>query len=689
MKLDPPATTQPPQSEEWGKLAVSVPLQAGIGLLSLPHTAEHVLNWAKAQGANLRPDSGPHMTGADFDATDPLMAGLPSSQGLTDSVNAGLHILGSPFGRDPSVYQPVTPTGQVAQAAGAAALSGGGGAARAATSALAGGTGDVIQQLTDDPVLSVLGGALSAFLAHNAASAGRSMLPSVAGTNQAAKVVAAVDNSPATALPQPSPGDVSAARSAVQTATGDIGPGLEPWQAGSSLRSDLQGRADQLGQARSDVAGTAYDAFRQRRPLGPDDISPFMARPGFRSALVSAGNAMKDEGLPPITDYVEFSPAGDPVNIKAGMPPDLLDRVKGQLDDAVNATAPGSRAQRTASILRDQFVSLLDTKYPAVAATADQPALAGYADIRQGFADASRPLDPMSYGPVAKTLDATRQYGQPPRYTLQDERVPDTFLKSPATKTDLEQLTAAFGGDRNAALGALEQHLIGRVQGAINPDGTLDQVAFDRAMAPYQKSLNGNVQYWFPGLAQKFATAKAAQGTLDTLTAQKAVSDSIAARDLRDDTGQITPASFNGWLRSNRDLIARSQSPEATMRLQAIGEALNDRSGGNLAETIATTAVPMALGAATGGAEAATKAIAGGMLQPVVQAVKAIPDRMRQAAFTNALERAVTDPAYAAQLADGMARQRGVAPLRALATSALTTLPASTAVQSLPKPASR
>ncbi len=74
-------------------------------------------------------------------------------------------------------------------------------------------------------------------------------------------------------------------------------------------------------------------------------------------------------------------------------------------------------------------------------------------------------------------------------------------------------------------------------------------------MAPYQKALNGNGGMWFPQLKKNFANAQAAQSTLETFTAQKAVGDSIASGGLRGTEGHVTAVSFNDWLSANKDGI--------------------------------------------------------------------------------------------------------------------------------------
>jgi hypothetical protein len=119
-------------------------------------------------------------------------------------------------------------------------------------------------------------------------------------------------------------------------------------------------------------------------------------------------------------------------------------------------------------------------------------------------------------------------------------------------------------------------------QRAVHPDGTLDSAAFAKAMRPYQKS-PGNVGMYFPELARKFASAKAAQGTLETLQAQRGLADAVGNGALRDGTGVITGASFGGWLRSNKEIISKTQSPGAVMRLQSMGTALQKAHPGELA----------------------------------------------------------------------------------------------------------
>ena len=138
----------------------------------------------------------------------------------------------------------------------------------------------------------------------------------------------------------------------------------------------------------------------------------------------------------------------------------------------------------------------------------------------------------------------------------------------------IDQLVTGYG-NKAAAEGALTQHLAGVAQQAVSPDGTLDAAKFAKLMQPYQKALNGNGGMYFPQLRQNFANAHAAQETLDTLTAQRGVGESIANGALRDTgTNNITAQSFNRWLGANTDQLTRAQGPQAVARLRQIGNAL-------------------------------------------------------------------------------------------------------------------
>jgi hypothetical protein len=462
--------------------------------------------------------------------------------------------------------------------------------------------------------------------------------PSNAGANAAGRVLQGVDNTGA-ALPAVSDADLTGAAADVRGATTAIADKAAPdFQVGQQVRDDLTTRADALKQARTDASDAGYDAFRQQLPVASSKLAPFMSSPSFRAAVRDANGAVLDEGGKPLSDYWDFNEAGDPIRLKnAAVPPDVLDRVRSKLGENIgNAAKQGQSAARTASTLADRFGDFLEENYP------------GYADIRAQFKENSRPLDALNTGAPAKVIESNRPYGGAPQYPLPAERVPDLFLRGPAVKTNLDQLVAAYGGDKAAAESALEQHLAEVAHWAVNPDGTLDAAKFAKAMQPYQKALNGNGGMWFPQLRKSFADAHAAQDTLDTLGAQKTVGNSIATGGLRGDEGHVTASSFNGWLKENGDAVARAQGPAALTRLQQIGNALKVAGKNGGAATAIEDAVPGVVGAVTGGADVG---ILGSMLGGKVTRALISPWTTRYAdAFNAAIEDAVRDPAAARAL---------------------------------------
>lgn len=676
------APAKPPQDPSAAMNFLSGLLRVPGAILGAPAVIKHFGNWANAQVLNAANGFSTNFTGADLDKNDPLMKVLPTSQSVDNAVFGATGV---------KPYEPISPLGKVGQAvttglgaglvdplAVAGDISRGVSAVRtiantgfnAVKTGLASGAANAVDQVApNNPGLDAgaaflthagLGGVgqLAKFGGGVAADTTRQVFaPTKQGEIEAGRVLTNVNNTQP-GLARPLDSDLAGAQSDVNAATGDIGAGLQPWQAGAQLRTGLQTRVDRLKAARAASVDPAYDAFRAQPALPAAALQPFMQSPSFKSALGAANAAVLDEGGEPLTKYFDLGDDGNTPSYLSGeaIPPDVLLRVKSQLGEAVNNAPAGSGTQRTATILNNRFGNFLEDQYPA---TEDFP---GYAAINQGYADASRPLDPMSYGPVEKVLDADKQFGQS-RYTFPDERIPDLFLRSNATRTDLNQLTSAFGGDKGAAMGALEQHLAGVAQSAVQPDGTLDSGAFDKAMQPYQKSL-GNLSMWFPNLAAKFATAKAAQGTLDTLQAQRGLADDISGGALRDDTGMVTGQSFGKWLGANKDAIAKTQSPGAVMRLQSMANALQGAQPGELADMVKSELLPAAAGAATFGLEGG---VLGTLLHKTTQTMFGGLDAKRQAAFSTALERATLDPVYASKLAANAAKRgQGISPARAL-----------------------
>jgi len=646
-------------------------------IIGTPAALVHAKHWVDAKVDNLA--TGGNKTGADVDKTSPLSSVLPTAEGVDKLVFGAT-------GTKP--YEPTSIGGKLGQAAitgvGAGLLDplALGGALKGAK-----GVGDVLLRLfkanagqagkvglastaaesaheiaPDSDILPVAAALLThsgAGLTADAARAGYGVLrpvlnPSGAAKTTAAKVLSGVDND-LPGLANPDDAAIQDAIDKTKQTTDALGDGLDDYTSGGNMRADLQGRKDALTAQRGEAADKAYTNFRAQPPMTVNRLQGFLTRPGFRSAMRDAGRDVLDEGGKPLTQYWDVEDAGalggadnvPGIRIKASaIPPDVLDRIKGKLDDAVSAARPGSRGQRTAQILRNDFVGALDDFYPN-----------SYPQTRADFAAASRPLDPLTQGPVGKVLDNQTSFGNR-TYTMPQDRIADTFLKSRALRSDFDSLVAGYGGDKTAALGNLRENLVGKVQDAINPDGTLSQAAFDRSVKPYAKTLS----MWFPDLARQFNTAKGAQGALDNLRAQEGVASSVKDGALRDGNGLVTQGSFSTWLDRNQKALAGTQDPNTVIRLKQIAAALPRAPGGG-AEA-AVEAVPAAVGAMYGGAEAG---IFGAMFHKIPDWLTGPRIQTFKDAYSKAIEDAVVNPAAAKQLAAQInTRPRGQTPTQAL-----------------------
>lgn len=193
------------------------------------------------------------------------------------------------------------------------------------------------------------------------------------------------------------------------------------------------------------------------------------------------------------------------------------------------------------------------------------------------------------------------------------------------------------------------------------PDGTFNSDVFDRAMAFYNKAMNGNISMFFPRIAQS---------TLDTMNAQRGLTNSINNGGLRDDNGAVTAQSFGDWLNTNKAALTKSQSQNTVMWLQAIQNALQGAKPGELADTLKSELLPAGVGAATFGLECG---VLGTLLHKSAQSAFGGLDAKRQAAFSQAIERATLDPNEAASLVGRMNRNaRYMSPTRALVRAAFT-----------------
>jgi len=479
-----------------------------------------------------------------------------------------------------------------------------------------------------------------------AADAARQIFrPTGQGEREAGRALARVDNAQP-GLAVPTPHDLAASTGDVRVATDAIGPGLPDWQAGANLRAGLQQRVKSLEDARD----TATAPLREARDTSPAMINLDPVLGLIDKKLQVAAGAQQD-AISGARKDLHFSSG------KLREDAEQLAATRQALSARINdATRAGDNS--SAAHLIDVRKALDEQINAAV------PAAGEYT---RKFADMSKPLDPSQHGAVAKVLDRD-QFNS--RHTFPEERIPDLFLRSNATRTDLNQLVAAHGGDKAAALSALQDHLAAVSQRAVQPNGTLDTVAFDKAMQPYQKSL-GNLGVWFPELNQKFNTAKTAQGTLDTMQAQRGLADAVSNGALRDNAGVVTGASFGRWLRSNQDAISKTQNPGAVMRLQNIAAALQKTNPGELADVLKSEWAPTAAGTMLGGLEGGVLAT---LLHKSAQTAFGGLDAKRHAAFSAAIERATLDPQYAARLATNAGRHTGkLSPARALARAILAT----------------
>jgi hypothetical protein len=450
--------------------------------------------------------------------------------------------------------------------------------------------------------------------------------PTNAGQNAAGRVLAGVDNSGA-GLPAISDADLANAETGVKSATTAIGTGDTAANVGAQIRGDLTTRQQALKQARTDTTAdlaAARDASTVRVELDPvlQVLNPKL-RTAAGAQAAALNGALSDLKMP----SGAFRTNADQL---AGARQAIGARITAAKQAGDNATA--------GHLLDVQHA--LDAQINAAVPEAGQ--------FTDAYRAASRPLDVFEPGqsvdavPNAVARDNFGNFNGTPL-----SEIPDSFLRGSATNEKLQQLAQAYGGNKAAAEGALEQHLANVARTAINPDGTLDAAKFAKAMQPYQKTLTSNGGVWFPGLKQRFANAQVAQSTLDTLKAQKGIGDSIASGGLRADGNNITASSFNSWLADNKDAITAAQGPQAVARLQQIGNALKAAGQGGTA-TALEDAIPAAIGTATGGADFG---ILGSMIGGKAVRVAMSPWTTKYAAaFNAAIENAVRDPAAARAL---------------------------------------
>lgn len=637
--------SQPPQPAEqptdWGaaKNFLTGLLRVPGAVAGAPHAINHAANWAVSKVGNAI--TGGNITADQIEQNDPVARVLPTSEGVDKIVFGATGV---------KPYEPQSVAGRVGQAAVTGAGAGlvdplaDAGAVKATwnafKSALGSSAAQGVHEVAPDsdilPVLAALtahsGTGLAGKLATGASGLASDAIrqvvaPKQQGVTEAARVLA---RDPLAAygegIVQPTGADLATARDSVRAATDDLGEGLQDWQAGGELRGALQKRVDDLSKTRDEATAPFRDARDASSALINTDPVFAMIDNKLRFAAgpqaVALKGARKDFALPDGTtrnDAQSLAATRQAINTRIG---------------AAKSSGDNASATHLLDVRR-----VLDDQINSAVPEAGQ--------YTRAYAEASKPLDPTTYGPVSKVLERDNYNS---RYVTPDERIPDLFLKSQATRADMNQLVDAFGGDKQTAHGALEQHLVGKVQDAINPDGTLSQAAFDKAVRPYTRSLS----MWFPDLAKKFNTAKSAQTAYEGVQTQRALGDAIDQGALRDGDGTLTAKSFGTFLKSNKDALAKSQSPAAVMRLQAIHNALKGTHPGELADVLKSEIAPAAAGFVTGGLEGG---VLGTLLHKSVQGAFGARDAARHSAFADAIERAVLQPDYAAKITAGMTKQ--------------------------------
>jgi hypothetical protein len=159
-------------------------------------------------------------------------------------------------------------------------------------------------------------------------------------------------------------------------------------------------------------------------------------------------------------------------------------------------------------------------------------------------------------------------------------------------------------------------------------------------------------------LGRKFGTAKDAQSSLDLLRQQDTIASGISNGALRDQSGVVTPQSFRAWINTNRKTLTATQSPGAMMRLDQIANALPDDPFA-LAEKAPEAAAATAGFAGSGGETMG--AILGDMIGKFANAPLGRRLGLAKDAYSQAIERLVTDPAYANQIGAALSKAQGAA----------------------------
>lgn len=685
----PPAPGSPQAQNQAAAAQSSHPIADNIAtgvsripgaILGAPRAVRHLASGAIAWGLN-KVDGG-NRTADTVDAAfpqSPWIAG-PTARQVNDTVDSSMQTADRATGQPEwQPYQPVTLAGKIGQTA---ITTAGAGAvdpladASAVTATgklwnlLRNGAAGGAAELTADKIVpnSPLAAYLAALVTHaglgaagtTAATAYESTLrpvinPRGAGQTMAGQRIRATDST--AAIANPSAADLASAQKGVQGATGAIGQGQDPAAAVGAMRDNLQSRFDLIKDQAAQGAKPYYDAFRAEVPTTPPELdgSGLTQRPGVNSAASSAAADVANLGQPGRVPWVDFDAAGDPSIVtdpaNLAYTPDLLDRAATKLKAQAAQAREGSDNQAAAALsgASGDLTSFLDQRYPNT-----------YPQARAKYAELMAPAAPFNNPMVAAAMNRQpASFGYQPPYTTPPANLFDQIARAKDPGAVMGQYIQAAGGDANAIVGPMREAIVGdlRNKGVIDPStGEIDPKAYDAAIRPYMPI----VSMYMPQLARQFETAKAAQGTLDTMRTQQGLAADIAQGGLRDpSTNVVTGQSLSRWLGQNRKALAGTQSPAALMRLQQIANAIGGdpaaAADGFLTETAPAYAMDRA-----GGAENAILGMMGSH-RVLEQLVGSRLGDFRNA-YSQAIERAMVDPVFARQITEAAARRPRTVP---------------------------
>lgn len=125
--------------------------------------------------------------------------------------------------------------------------------------------------------------------------------------------------------------------------------------------------------ARDQAATRNYQALRdQAPPIPAGDLGDLWSRPSFKAALKKVQSEHMDLGEESIAPYVDFDAAGEPIQVKGGLPFSVINRVKQVLDDQIYNGPRAAVDVRPLKAVRRALVQKADEFWPSYAETRAQ-----------------------------------------------------------------------------------------------------------------------------------------------------------------------------------------------------------------------------------------------------------------------------------------------------------------------------